>query len=118
MCRRFGILVLEHEDSILTFLDQISSIPGEINIFIFIAIFPLMYVSVNIREHIILTLRKILYRKSTHNRQVAVSGILEILKSFKIHSLSGLAMNSSQSTNLCSSTTGESSTSVLTQVLL
>lgn len=116
MCRKLTILVLDHQDSIIMLFDQISSIPGEIAIFIVSAIFPLVQVSVSIREHLVLTLRQALYRKGTFNRQMAVSGILEMLRNLKIHSMSSLAMSSSQYAN--SSLTGTSSTSILTQVLL
>ncbi|XP_011647262.1 Fanconi anemia group I protein [Pogonomyrmex barbatus] len=116
MCRKLTVLILDHQDSIIMLFDQISFIPGEIAIFIVSAIFPLVQVSVSIREHIILTLRKTLYRKGTFNRQMAVSGILEMLRNLKMHSMSGLAMSSSQCAN--SSLTGTSSTSILTQVIL
>ncbi|XP_071633870.1 Fanconi anemia group I protein isoform X1 [Temnothorax longispinosus] len=115
MCRKLTVLVLDHQDSIIMLFDQISSIPGEIAIFIVSAIFPLIRVSVSIREHLVLTLRKALYRKGTSNRQMAVSGILEMLRNVKMHSLSGLAVSSSQ---YGSSSTGASSTSILTQVTL
>lgn len=115
MCQKLTVLMLDHQDSIITLLDQISFIPGEVAIFIVSAIFPLIKVSAIIREHLIITLRKILYRKGTANRQMAVSGILEMLKNLKMHSLSGLAMSSSQYINN-SSSTGTSSTSILTQV--
>lgn len=117
MCQKLTVLMLDHQDSIITLLDQISFIPGEVAIFIVSAIFPLIKVSAIIREHLIITLRKILYRKGTANRQMAVSGILEMLKNLKMHSLSGLAMSSSQYINN-SSSTGTSSTSILTQVTL
>lgn len=117
ICQKLTVLMLEHQDSIVTFLDQISFIPGEVAIFIVSAIFPLIKVSVTIREHLIITLRKTLYRKGTANRQMAVSGILEMLKNLKMHSLSGLAMSSSQYINN-SSSTGTSSASILTQVTL
>ncbi|XP_018371290.1 PREDICTED: Fanconi anemia group I protein [Trachymyrmex cornetzi] len=116
MCRKLTVLVLDHQESIIMLFDQISSIPGEIAIFIVSAIFPLVQVSVSIREHLVLTLRQALYRKGTFNRQMAVSGILEMLRNLKIHSMSGLAMSSSQYAN--SSSTGTSSTSILTQVTL
>lgn len=115
MCQKLTVLMLDHQDSLITFFDQISFIPGEVAIFIVSAIFSLIKVSVTIREHLIITLRKILYRKGTANRQMAVSGILEMLKNLKMHSLSGLAMSSSQYN---SSSTGTSSASILTQVLL
>ena len=116
MCHKLTVLVLDHQESIIMLFDQISSIPGEIAIFIVSAIFPLVQVSVSIREHLVLTLRQALYRKGIFNRQMAVSGILEMLRNLKIHSMSGLAMSSSQYAN--SSSTGTSSTSILTQVLL
>ncbi|XP_036145444.1 Fanconi anemia group I protein isoform X3 [Monomorium pharaonis] len=115
MCRKLTVLVLDHQSSIMMLFDQISFIPGEIAIFIVSAIFPLIQVSVTIREHLILTLRKALYRKGTSNRQMAVSGILEMLRNLKMHSMSGLAMSSSQYVN---SSSGASSTSILTQVTL
>lgn len=115
MCRKLTVLVLDHQDSIIMLFDQISYIPGELAIFIVSAIFPLIQVSVTIREHLILTLRKALYRKGMFNRQMAVSGILEMLRNVKMHSMSGLAISSSQ--YAISSSTGASSTSILTQVL-
>lgn len=115
MCRKLTVLVLDRQDSIIMLFDQISYISGEIAIFIVSAIFPLIKVSVTIRDHLILTLRKALYRKGTFNRQMAVSGILEMLRNLKMHSMSGLAMSSSQYAN---SSTGGSSTSILTQVFI
>jgi hypothetical protein len=114
MCRKLAILVLDHQDAIVTLFDQISSIPGESGIFIVSAIFPLIQISVTLRDNLILILRKTLYRKGTANRQMAVSGILEMLKNLKMHSLNGLVMSSSQCAN--SSSTSTSSTSILTQV--
>lgn len=116
MCRKLTVLVLDHQDSIIMLFDQISFIPGQSAIFIVSAIFPLIQISVSIREQLVLTLRKALYRKGTFHRQMAVSGLLEMMKNLKMHSLSGLAMSSSQYVN--SSSTGASSTSILTQVLL
>lgn len=114
MCRKLTVLVLDHQDSIIMLFDQISYIPGELAIFIISAIFPLIQVSVTIREHLILTLRKALYRKGIFSRQMAVSGILKMLRNVKMHSMSGLAMSSSQ---YAISSSGASSTSILTQVL-
>jgi hypothetical protein len=113
MCRKLTVLVLDHQESVITFLDQISSIPGEVAIFAVSAIFPLIQISVSLREHLILTLRKTLYRKGTFSRQTAISGILEMLKNLKMHSLNSLAISSSQYAN---SSTGASSASILTQV--
>lgn len=116
MCCKLTVLVLDHQDSIIMLFDQISYIPGELAFFIVSAIFPLIQVSVTIREHLILTLRKALYRKGIFSRQMAVSGILKMLRNVKMHSMSGLAMSSSQ--YAISSSTGASSTSILTQVSL
>ncbi|XP_011882378.1 PREDICTED: Fanconi anemia group I protein isoform X2 [Vollenhovia emeryi] len=116
MCRKLTVLVLDHQESIIMLLDQISSIPGDRAIFIVSAIFPLIRVSISIRDHLLLTLRQALYRKGTLKRQMAVSGILEMLRNLNMHTLSGLAMSSSQYLN--SSSTGASTTSILTQVTL
>lgn len=112
MCRKLPILVLEQKDSVINLLNQISSVPGEISIFIISAIFPLINASADIREQTVLTLRMTLYRKGTFNRQMAVSGLLEMLKNFKKHSLSNSSLNSSQF--VTSSSAGTSS--ILTQV--
>lgn len=114
MCRKLPILVLEQKDSMINFLNQISSVPGEVSIFIISAIFPLINASADIREQTVLTLRMTLYRKGTLNRQMAVSGLLEMLKNLKKHSLSGSSLNSSQF--VTSSSAGTSS--ILTQVLI
>lgn len=113
MCRKLAVLVLDHQDAIIALFDHISSIPGENGIFIVSAIFPLIQISGTLRDNLILILRKTLYRKGTANRQMAVSGILEMLKNLKMHSLNGLVMSSSQSVN---SSTSASSASILTQV--
>jgi len=116
MCRKLAILVLDHQDAIVALFDQISSIPGESGILIVSAIFPLIQISVTLRDNLILILRKTLYRKGTANRQMAVSGILEMLKNLKIHSLDGLVMSSSQCANSSSTGGTTSSASILTQV--
>ncbi|XP_032678232.1 Fanconi anemia group I protein isoform X3 [Odontomachus brunneus] len=114
MCRKLPILVLEQKDSVINFLNQISSVPGEVSIFIISAIFPLINASADIREQAVLTLRMTLYRKGTFNRQMAISGLLEMLKNLKNHSLSGPALSSSQ----CVTSTSISGSSILTQVTL
>lgn len=114
MCHKLAVLVLDHQDAIITLFDHISSVSGENGIFIVSAVFPLIQISIPLRDNLILILRKTLYRKGTANRQMAVSGILEMLKNLKMHCLNGLVMSSSQYAN--SSSTGTSSASILTQV--
>ncbi|XP_014472315.1 PREDICTED: Fanconi anemia group I protein isoform X2 [Dinoponera quadriceps] len=114
MCRKLPILVLEQKDFVTSLLDQISSVPGEVSIFIISAIFPLINTSANIREQTILTLRMILYRKGTFNRQMAISGLSELLKNLKKCSLSGPMLNSSQ----CITSSSISTSFVSTQVTL
>ncbi|XP_011143561.1 Fanconi anemia group I protein [Harpegnathos saltator] len=114
MCRKLPILILEQKDSVIGLLNQISFVPGEVSIFIISAIFPLIKASTDIREQTVLTLRTTLYRKDTFKRQMAVSGLSEMLKNLKKHTLNGPALNSSQC--VTSSSTGASS--VLTQVTL
>ncbi|KAG7201026.1 hypothetical protein KM043_003378 [Ampulex compressa] len=116
MCRKLTSIVFDCEVWIMSLLDQLPVIPGVAAIQILHAIFPLMRVSSSIRENLILTLRKALYRKDTLKRRMAVSGFLELLKFFKTNS--SFPFTASQSRSSTMRYTGSSSTSTLTQVAL
>lgn len=111
MCRRLTMTVLEHQVWITTLLDQLLVIPGSAASQVLKAILPLMRISVMIRDNLIMSLRKALYRKGTETRQMAVLGFLQLLKNLKLTTLTAL----SQSDSLSSSNVASSS-SLFTQV--
>ncbi|XP_076241855.1 Fanconi anemia complementation group I [Calliopsis andreniformis] len=115
-CRELSVIVLDHQIWIVTLLERLLFLPSIVASQVLYAILPLMHVSPNIRENLLLTLRKALYRKGTQKRQMAVTGFLEMLKYSKMHSLSGFRLT--QRCNPSSYAISSSSRSALTQVTL
>ncbi|CAK9794572.1 Fanconi anemia group I protein [Anthophora plagiata] len=116
MCHELSIIVLDHQAWIMTLLERLLLLPNIIANQVLYAIFPLMHVSYNIRENLLLTLRKALYRKGISQRQIAVTGFLEMLKYSRMHSLANFRL--SQRYNPAEHTISSSSRSMLTQVTL
>ncbi|XP_001605378.1 Fanconi anemia group I protein [Nasonia vitripennis] len=113
MCRRLTMTVLEHQVWITTLLEQLLVIPGSAASQVLRAILPLMRVSGSIRDNLIMSLRKALYRKGTETRKMAVLGFLQLLKNLKLTTLTAL----SQSDSLSSSNVASSS-SLFTQATM
>ncbi|XP_011502172.1 PREDICTED: Fanconi anemia group I protein homolog [Ceratosolen solmsi marchali] len=113
MCRRLTMTILDHQIWIMILLDQLLVIPGSTASQILKAILPLMRISSTIRDNLIMILRKALYRKGIHTRQMAVFGFLQLLKNLKLSTLTTL----SQSDSLSSSNVASSS-SFFTQATL
>ncbi|XP_043247785.1 Fanconi anemia group I protein-like isoform X2 [Colletes gigas] len=116
VCRELSVIVLDHQIWITTLLERLLFLPTIVAIEVLYAIFPLMHVSPNIRESLLLTLRKALYRKGISKRQMAVTGFLEMLKYSKMHSLDNFRL--SQRCNPVAYAISSSSRSTLTQVTL
>ncbi|XP_033322360.2 Fanconi anemia complementation group I isoform X5 [Megalopta genalis] len=116
VCRELSVIVLDHQIWIMTLLERLLFLPIVVADQVLFAILPLMNVSPNIRENLLLTLRKGLYRKGIAKRQMAVTGFLEMLKYSKMHSLSNFRL--SQRCNSSVHTVSSSSTSTLTQVVV
>ncbi|KAK2584369.1 hypothetical protein KPH14_006755 [Odynerus spinipes] len=115
ICRKLTMVMLDYQTYIITLLDQLLWIPGIAATQILYAILPLIYVSSNIKDNIMLTLRKALYRKGVDTRKMAVTGFLELLKMLKMKSLRNLPHD--HSINSFTST-ASGSASILTQVTL
>ncbi|KAK1122548.1 hypothetical protein K0M31_008998 [Melipona bicolor] len=113
MCRELSMIVLEHQVWIMTILERLLFLHPTVANQVLFAIFPLARVSPNIRENLLLILRKALYRKGVSKRQMAVTGFLEMLKCTKMRSQ--LSFRLSQQSN---SMISASSRSTLTQVTL
>lgn len=111
MCRRLTMTVIDHQKQITTLMEQLLVIPGNAATHVLRAILPLMRISGSIRDSLIMILRKALYRKGTHTRQMAILGFLQLLKNLRLTTLTAL----SQSESLSSSNVG-SSGSLFTQV--
>ncbi|XP_076166538.1 Fanconi anemia complementation group I isoform X2 [Ptiloglossa arizonensis] len=116
ICRELSVIVLDHQIWITTLLERLLFLPTTVATQILYAIFPLIHVSPNIRESLILTLRKALYRKGILKRQMAVIGFLEMLKYSKIHFSSSFRL--SQRSNPAMYAISSSSRSTLTQITL
>ncbi|XP_033206109.2 Fanconi anemia complementation group I isoform X1 [Bombus vancouverensis nearcticus] len=112
MCRELSIVVLDHQVWIITILERLLFLHPTVANQVLYAILPLARVSPNIRENLLLTLRKALYRKGALKRQTAVTGYLEMLKYTNVHSQ--LSFRLSQFNDSMST----SSRSTLTQVTL
>lgn len=112
MCRELSIVVLDHQVWIITILERLLFLHPTVANQVLYAIFPLVRVSPNIRENLLLTLRKALYRKGALKRQTAVTGYLEMLKYTNMHSQ--LSFRLSQFNDSMSA----SSRSTLTQVYI
>ncbi|XP_076294996.1 Fanconi anemia complementation group I [Lasioglossum baleicum] len=113
-CRELSVIILDHQIWIMTLLERLIFLPTVVADQVLFAILPLMHVSPNIRENLLLTLRKALYRKGIEKRQMAITGFLEMLKYSKMHSLSNFRL--SQRCNSSMYAVSSSSTSTLTQV--
>ncbi|XP_043519623.1 Fanconi anemia group I protein isoform X2 [Frieseomelitta varia] len=113
MCRELSMIVLEHQVWIMTIVERLLFLHPTVANQVLFAIFPLVRVSPNIRENLLLILRKALYRKGVSKRQMAVMGFLEMLKCTKMRSQ--LSFRLSQHSN---SMISSSSRSTLTQATL
>ncbi|XP_078053426.1 Fanconi anemia complementation group I isoform X2 [Augochlora pura] len=113
-CGELTMIVLDHQIWIMTLLERLLFLPIVVADQVLFAILPLMNVSPNIRENLLLTLRKGLYRKGIVKRQMAVTGFLEMLKYSKMHSLANFRL--SQRCNSSVHAVSSCSTSTLTQV--
>ena len=113
-CRELSVIVLDHQIWIVTLLERLLFLPCIVASQVLYAILPLMHVSPKIRENLLLTLRKALYRKGIPKRQMAVTGFLEMLKYSKMHTLGSFRL--SQRCNTSAYAISSSSRSTLTQV--
>ncbi|XP_012279084.1 Fanconi anemia group I protein [Orussus abietinus] len=113
MCRKFTMTILSCQIFVISLLEQLIAVPGVAGIQILHAILPLIRISPTIRDTLILTLRKALYRKGIDTRQMAVIGFLQLLKNLKVSSMTALSQNCSTSSNTTSSVT-----SMLTQATI
>lgn len=111
------MIVLDHQIWIMILLERLLFLPNAVANQVLHAIFPLMRVSPSIRENLLLTLRKALYRKGVSKRQMAVTGFLEMLKYSKMHSLDSFRLSQRHNSSfVTSSSSGSSLRSTLTQV--
>ncbi|XP_029045832.2 Fanconi anemia group I protein isoform X1 [Osmia bicornis bicornis] len=122
-CRELSLIVLDHQIWIIILLERLLFLPDGVANQVLYAIFPLMRVSSNIRENLLLTLRKALYRKGVSKRQMAVTGFLEMLKYSKMHSLDSFRLSQRHNSSLqfvtsSSSSSSSSLRSTLTQATL
>ncbi|XP_015609522.1 Fanconi anemia group I protein isoform X2 [Cephus cinctus] len=113
LCREKTMIVLDSEIWVTGLLEQLLVIPGTAATQVLYSITPLMSTSTNIRNTLVLVLRKALYRKGSESRQMAVVGFLLLMKTLKTSSISTLSQSGGSSSN---STVPSSSTSLLTQV--
>ncbi|XP_046836209.1 Fanconi anemia group I protein homolog isoform X2 [Vespa crabro] len=116
MCSKLAMNVLDFQTYIITLLDQLLCVPGTAAVQILYAVLPLIHVSSNIKDNLMLSLRKALYRKGICTRKMAVTGFLELLKMLKMNSRRNLSNDCSRNSSM--SITLSNSTSILTQVTL
>nr|XP_031847431.1 Fanconi anemia group I protein homolog [Nomia melanderi] len=114
-CGELSVIILDHQTWIMILLERLLFLPALVADQVLFAILPLMRISANIRENLLLTLRKALYRKGAAKRQMAVTGFLEMLKYSKMHSLSGFRLSQRCSSSMHGSS---NSSSVLTQATI
>lgn len=115
MCRELSMIVLEHQTMIMIILERLLLLQPIVATQVLYAIFPLIPISPNVRENLLLTLRKALYRKGTSKRQMAVTGFIEMLKYKKMHSQYNFRLSQLNSFDYTSSS---NSRSTLTQVCI
>ncbi|XP_043789127.1 Fanconi anemia group I protein isoform X2 [Apis laboriosa] len=115
MCRELSMIVLEHQTMIMIILERLLLLQPIVATQVLYAIFPLIPISPNVRENLLLTLRKALYRKGTSKRQMAVTGFIEMLKYKKMHSQYNFRLSQLNSFDYANSS---NSRSTLTQVTL
>lgn len=113
MCRELSMIVLEHQTMIMIILERLLLLQPKVATQVLYAIFPLIPISPNVRENLLLTLRKALYRKGTSKRQMAVTGFIEMLKYKKMHCQYNFRLSQLNSFEYTSSS---NSKSTLTQV--
>ncbi|XP_026674075.1 Fanconi anemia group I protein isoform X2 [Ceratina calcarata] len=112
-CRELSMIVLDHQALIMTILERLLFLPSTVASQVLNAMSPLMHVSANIRENILLILRKALYRKGVSKRQMAVTGFLEMLKYSKMYSRDNYRLSQHSNSSFPSN-----SRSMLTQATL
>ncbi|XP_066601799.1 Fanconi anemia group I protein homolog isoform X2 [Prorops nasuta] len=96
MCRRLSIIVLKNQIWVISLLDQLLHIPADAAIKVLYAILPIIRISASIKDNLMLTLRKALYKKGIVPRKMAVTGLLEMLKASKLTTFSVHPKNHSQ----------------------
>ncbi|KAL2748702.1 Fanconi anemia group I protein isoform X1 [Vespula maculifrons] len=116
MCSKLAMNVLDFQTYIITLLDQLLCVPGTAAVQILYAVLPLIHVSSNVKDNLMLALRKALYRKGICTRKMAVTGFVELLKMLKMNSIKNLSNDYSKNSSM--STTLSISTTILTQVIL
>ena len=117
MCRELSMIVLEHQVWIMTIFERLLFLHPTVANQVLFAIFPLARISPNIRENLLLTLRKALYRKGVSKRQMAVTGFLEMLKCTKMRSQLSFRL-SQHSNSMISSSSRSSLTHVCIKIIL
>lgn len=110
MCRKAISVVMDNKEWIKTLMDQLLDIPSTAATLILQSILILMGVSNTMRDHLIMVLRKALYRKGTELRRMAVLGFLQVLKSIKLSSRGEISQSQSRT---FSDLTSASSASIL-----
>ncbi|KAI4477388.1 hypothetical protein M0804_012774 [Polistes exclamans] len=116
MCHKLAMNVLDFQTYIITLLDQLLCVPGIAAVQILYAVLPLIQISSNVKDNVILALRKALYKKGISTRKMAVTGFLELLKMLKMNSIRNLHTDYSENSSMSGVLSGSSS--VLTQVTL
>ncbi|XP_012153284.2 Fanconi anemia complementation group I isoform X2 [Megachile rotundata] len=117
-CRELSILILDHQIWIMILLERLLFLPSAVANQALYAIFPLIRISPSIRENLILTLRKALYRKGVSKRHMAVTGFLEMLKYSKMHSLDSFRLSQRHNSSSFVTSSSSSIRSALTQATL
>ena len=111
-CRKITMVALDRQASLIHLLRQLADLPGTAAVQILKAVIPLIRFSSSVRDELVTTLRKALYRKGTLSRQAAVVGYVQMLKDLKLTSLTSLSQSESYSASYIAST------SILSQVIL
>ncbi|CAH1104215.1 unnamed protein product [Psylliodes chrysocephalus] len=92
--RTMPLLMLENQSCIMELIECLVHINTTTANQLLDALIPLTKVSLNIRDHLIIYLRKTLYSRSVETRQMSVNGFLKLITNLKISNMAVLSQNS------------------------
>ncbi|XP_056642069.1 Fanconi anemia group I protein isoform X1 [Diorhabda sublineata] len=94
LSRSMPLVMLENQSCIIELIDCLVQLQARVADQLLDALIPLVKVSPNVRDHLIIYLRKALYSRFVDTRKIAVNGYLKLIKNLKISNMAALSQNS------------------------
>ncbi|XKL64421.1 hypothetical protein PGB90_004507 [Kerria lacca] len=93
LCNVASITMVDNFPMVVRILEFINSMPGIVSQRIVVSVIPLVQISTNLRDSLIMYLRKALFSRNIEIRQTAVLGFLQLLKFLKLQKISTFSQN-------------------------